>query len=175
MALKVFVQSTFDKMVLLVFCFFSIFLVNKDFLHLGILSTTHREMLEKVINATLQALNSIDMYNKIVKQVPVLLPPKLLTQELRKLPKWRLMENELVRDYKFRDFEETWSFLNKVAMRSHLWGHHPTITTTYNRVQFRLTTHDVSGISDADIMMASRIEKYIKQIDPKKGILIGDK
>ncbi|CDO96501.1 unnamed protein product [Kluyveromyces dobzhanskii CBS 2104] len=108
------------------------------------------------------------MYNKIVKQVPVLLPPKILLQELRKLPNWHLLDNELVRDYRFKDFEETWGVLNKVAMRSHLWGHHPTITTTYNKVQFRLTTHDLSGVSDADVMLASRIEKYLKQIVTKK-------
>lgn len=95
----------------------------------------------------------------------MLLSGKTLAQELRLLPRWKLDSLEIVRECVFKDFEETWSFLNKVAMRSHLWGHHPSITTCYNKVELRLTTHDVSGVSDIDIKMAKRIEKYLKGID----------
>lgn len=102
-----------------------------------------------------------NMYNKIFKEAPLLLPKPILISKLEALPKWKLIDNELVREHKFRDFEETWSVLTKVAMRSHLWGHHPTITTTYNKVQFRLTTHDVSGVSNIDLKLASKIEKYL--------------
>lgn len=61
-------------------------------------------------------------------------------------------------------------------MRAHLWGHHPSIATTYNRVSLELTTHDLrddsseiassgtstmGGISDIDIKLAKKIEEYI--------------
>lgn len=62
-------------------------------------------------------------------------------------------------------------------MRAHLWGHHPSITTTYNKVSLELTTHDLKdesseaafsgtsttgGISDIDIKLAKKIEEYIR-------------
>lgn len=52
-------------------------------------------------------------------------------------------------------------FLNKVALRSHLWGHHPTIATTYNTVRITLTTHDVGGVSDIDVKLARKINSYV--------------
>lgn len=105
------------------------------------------------------------MYNKITKKAAVLLEHGTIVNELLLLPKWKVIGKDLVRQHSFKDFETTWSFLNKVAMRSHLWGHHPNINTTYNKIEIRLTTHDVSGISDIDIKMARRFEKYLNEID----------
>lgn len=67
--------------------------------------------------------------------------------------------SELLADYKFRDFKETWTFLNKVADAAHALKHHPTITTTYNKVDILLTTHDVGNhITELDLSLASQIE-----------------
>ena len=68
--------------------------------------------------------------------------------------------NTVTRNISFKDFETTWSFLNQLAMRSHLWGHHPTVTTTYNKVSLRLTTHDTNGVSDIDLRLVAKIEGY---------------
>ncbi|CCC67822.1 hypothetical protein NCAS_0A12640 [Naumovozyma castellii] len=109
------------------------------------------------------------MYNKITKcravSTNVKLLPEVLVQ-MKLAPQWTLKdESRLCREtIKFKDFETTWSFLNQLSMRAHLWGHHPTISTTYNKVDLELTTHDIEGgpaISDIDIKMAKRIEHYV--------------
>lgn len=110
------------------------------------------------------------MYNKILKAAYTKIPKSELSEKLLKLgllPNWSLkttsQRESLVRECTFPDYETTWSFLNQVSMRAHLWGHHPTITTTYNKVNLELTTHDLEGgnISDIDLKLAKRIESYI--------------
>lgn len=111
------------------------------------------------------------MYNKISKVAAIRVPTGVLTAKLTKLgllPQWAVETVDqrpyaLIRECTFPDFESTWAFLNRVAMRSHLYGHHPSICTEYNKVKLRLTTHDLDdgNISDIDIKLAKRIESYI--------------
>ena len=121
------------------------------------------------------------MYNKIVRVKPVKINSKELASQLAKAqltPYWKVSPNgsSLIRTCEFPNFETTWGFLTQVSMRAHLWGHHPSIATTYNRVSLELTTHDLrddsseiassgtstmGGISDIDIKLAKKIEEYI--------------
>ncbi|CUS20555.1 LAQU0S01e09296g1_1 [Lachancea quebecensis] len=101
------------------------------------------------------------MYNKVKRVSALPLSAADISRYLVKHPKWSYDGLRISRDVAFKDFETTWSFLGQVAMRSHLWGHHPMITTTYNKVNLKLTTHDVNGVSDIDIKLMERIEGYI--------------
>lgn len=113
------------------------------------------------------------MYNKIVRQDAIKLGFQGLKQKVTEAGLsnvWRLntTATSLIMECEFKDYESTWGFLSQVAMRSHLWGHHPKITTCYNKVKLELTTHDLlkegkqyDGLSDIDLKMAKRIEKYI--------------
>lgn len=101
------------------------------------------------------------MYNKLIKVTPIAISGSELTKSLLGLPHWKLVDNMLTREVTFRDYETTWAFLTQVSMRSHLWGHHPTIKTTYKNVKLELFTHDSGNISDIDLKLAKRIEKYI--------------
>lgn len=105
------------------------------------------------------------MINKITKIQPVALSSAEIATRLAKVnassvTQWTILNNELSTQLKFNNFESTWAFLQQVAMRSHYYGHHPTITTTYTNVKINLSTHDVSGISDIDFKFAARINKY---------------
>ncbi|KAG7810310.1 hypothetical protein KL921_002805 [Ogataea angusta] len=73
----------------------------------------------------------------------------------------------LERKYTFQNFEDTWAFLTKVALRSHISGHHPKITTLYNKVTIQLTTHDVQGLTQQDFKFAERFESYANRIGLK--------
>ncbi|ODQ81749.1 hypothetical protein BABINDRAFT_11843 [Babjeviella inositovora NRRL Y-12698] len=106
------------------------------------------------------------MYNKIAKISPV----KTVLKLNAVLPNWKVAENgassSLSRSIVCKNFEDTWALLTKVSMRAHLLGHHPTITTTYNKISFRLTTHDLAEaggegvISDVDVKLAKKIDEY---------------
>lgn len=65
----------------------------------------------------------------------------------------------LVRSFKFKDFSEAFAFLTRVAMHAEKVNHHPEFTNVWNRVDFRLTTHDSGGVTERDQKLAEAINK----------------
>ena len=63
----------------------------------------------------------------------------------------------LVRSITFKDFSEAFAFLTRVAMHAEKVDHHPEFTSVWNRVDFRLTSHDAGGVTDRDIKLAKAI------------------
>ena len=67
--------------------------------------------------------------------------------------------NALVRSFKFKDFSEGFAFLTRVAMHAEKVDHHPEFTNVWNRVDFRLTTHDTGGVTERDVKLAEAINR----------------
>jgi 4a-hydroxytetrahydrobiopterin dehydratase len=63
----------------------------------------------------------------------------------------------LIRSFKFKDFGEAFGFLTRVALHAEKRDHHPEFTSVWNRVDFRLTSHDAGGITDRDVDLAEAI------------------
>ena len=63
----------------------------------------------------------------------------------------------LVRSFAFKDFSEAFGFLTRVAMYAEKVDHHPEIANVWNKVDFRLTSHDAGGITDRDRKLAEAI------------------
>ena len=74
---------------------------------------------------------------------------------------WILEEGgkALVRTFKFKDFSEAFALLTRVAMHAEKVDHHPEFTNVWNRIDFRLTTHDAGGVTDRDIGLAETINR----------------
>ncbi len=68
----------------------------------------------------------------------------------------------LERSYRFKDFTEAFAFLTRVAAHSEEVDHHPEFTSVLNRVDFRLTSHDVGGVSGRDVSLAEAIDRLAK-------------
>jgi 4a-hydroxytetrahydrobiopterin dehydratase len=67
----------------------------------------------------------------------------------------------IVRTIKFKDFSEAFGFLTRVALHAEKQDHHPEFTNVWNRVDFRLTTHDAGGVTDRDIELATAISRLL--------------
>ena len=65
----------------------------------------------------------------------------------------------LERSFRFKDFPEAFAFLTRVAMHAEKIDHHPEFTSVWDRVDFRLTSHDAGGITDRDIKLAETIDR----------------
>jgi 4a-hydroxytetrahydrobiopterin dehydratase len=65
----------------------------------------------------------------------------------------------LERSYRFKDFSEAFAFLGRVALHAEKVDHHPEFTNVWNRVDFRLTTHDADGVTQRDIDLAKAIDR----------------
>ena len=67
----------------------------------------------------------------------------------------------LVRTCKFGDFSQAFAFLARVAMEAEKRDHHPEFTNVWNRVDFRLTSHDAGGVTDRDVGLAEAINTIL--------------
>lgn len=65
----------------------------------------------------------------------------------------------IVRTFKFADFSEAFGFLSRVALHAEKVDHHPEFTSVWNRVDFRLTSHDADGVTERDIQLAEAIDR----------------
>jgi 4a-hydroxytetrahydrobiopterin dehydratase len=74
---------------------------------------------------------------------------------------WALEESgkALVRSFKFKDFSEAFGFLTRVALHAEKQDHHPEFTSVWNRVDFRLTSHDAGGVTERDLKLAEAINR----------------
>lgn len=91
---------------------------------------------------------------------------KLSTDKIQKelntkLTTWKLLDNQLVREFKFKDFIEAFGFMTKVALLAQQANHHPEWSNVYNKVKICLTTHDAEGITIKDTDLALEIENLI--------------
>ena len=67
------------------------------------------------------------------------------------------------RTYRFADFAEAFSFLTCVAAHAEAVDHHPEFTSAWNRVDFRLTSHDAGGVTERDVKLANAIDALADQ------------
>ena len=80
---------------------------------------------------------------------------------LRDLPGWELANNQIAKTYKFANYYETIAFVNAIAWISHKEDHHPDLEVGYNKCKVRYSTHSIGGISENDLICASKVEGLI--------------
>ena len=90
-----------------------------------------------------------------------LIDPDELEGLLKKLPEWDLENNSIVRMMEFDDFMEALDFVNAVAEIAEEAGHHPDIDIRWCTITVRLTTHDVGGLTEADLDVAKKIDTLV--------------
>jgi 4a-hydroxytetrahydrobiopterin dehydratase len=61
------------------------------------------------------------------------------------------------RKFAFTDFAEAIGFMVRVAVLAEKADHHPEWFNVYNRVEILLTTHEVGGLSQRDVDLATAI------------------
>ena len=83
------------------------------------------------------------------------------------IPDWALDESgkALVRTFKFKDFSEAFAFLTRVALHAEKVDHHPEFTNVWNRIDFRLTSHDSGGVTERDVRLAEAISALAENPD----------
>jgi 4a-hydroxytetrahydrobiopterin dehydratase len=68
----------------------------------------------------------------------------------------------LTRRFTFADFSEAFGFLTRVALHAEKQDHHPEFTSVWNRVDFRLTSHDAGGVTERDVKLAEAINELAR-------------
>lgn len=74
---------------------------------------------------------------------------------------WALSEDgkSIAKTFKFKDFPGAFGFMTKAALFAEKWDHHPDWSNSWNKVEVRLTTHDVGGLSAQDVKLARKMDQ----------------
>lgn len=64
----------------------------------------------------------------------------------------------IYKEFLFKDFNQAFGFMARVALQAEKMDHHPEWFNVYNKVQITLSTHDCSGLSENDVKLAKFIE-----------------
>lgn len=75
---------------------------------------------------------------------------------------WKTINNRLIKEFIFKDFNESLAFINKVGEESEKLNHHPKIINVYNRVTIELWTHSSNSISELDYMLSESIDRILE-------------
>ncbi len=85
-----------------------------------------------------------------------------IEKSLKTLTGWSYIsgQNAIEKHFEFKDFNTAWGFMTRIAFLAEKMNHHPDWSNSYNKVHITLKSHDVSGITDRDIKMATQINDY---------------
>jgi len=74
---------------------------------------------------------------------------------------WTLDEKavSLRREFRFRDFYRTMSFVNAVAHVANIEDHHPDLEVSYSSCRVRYSTHAIGGLSENDFICAAKLDQ----------------
>ena len=89
-------------------------------------------------------------------------------QAMTRLKGWKKVRNRdaIHKEFRFKDFNEAFGFMSRVALMAEKMDHHPEWFNVYNRVDITLTTHDAGGMSERDVTLA----RFIDSIAWRKAI-----
>lgn len=74
---------------------------------------------------------------------------------------WSLEGQEIQKNFVFKNYYETVSFVNAVAWIAHEEDHHPDIQFSYKTCLIRYSTHAIKGLSENDFICAAKINQLL--------------
>lgn len=79
------------------------------------------------------------------------------------IPLWELdpQGKYIRRQFAFKTFYPTMSFVNAVAFIAQKEGHHPDLEVGYNYCHIKYTTHAIEGLSENDFICAAKIDNLL--------------
>lgn len=98
----------------------------------------------------------------IAKGTPSLDEAQLHTY-LKQVPQWTLTSSHAAihREFHFKNYYETMTFVNAVAWVAHQQDHHPDLEVSFSRCKIIYTTHSVGGLSLNDFICAARVDTLL--------------
>ena len=77
---------------------------------------------------------------------------------------WTEQNNRLVKTFEFKDFNQAFAFMGRVAAIADKMDHHPYWVNCWNKVYFELNTHSAGGIiTKKDELLADAIDQVIHE------------
>jgi 4a-hydroxytetrahydrobiopterin dehydratase len=83
---------------------------------------------------------------------------------LKKVDGWDVKSNNdksfyLIKEFIFKDFIESQSFVNKISDIAEKESHHPDISFGWGYCKVKIFTHAIKGLAESDFILAAKIDK----------------
>jgi 4a-hydroxytetrahydrobiopterin dehydratase len=75
---------------------------------------------------------------------------------------WRIEDNGylfLEKTYRFKDFAQALSFVNRVGALAEEQAHHPDIRLSWGRATVQIWTHKIKGLTESDFVFAAKCDR----------------
>ena len=81
-----------------------------------------------------------------------------------KVENWNIMKNDkghfyLSKDFKFKNFEKSLNFINKVSQIAEDENHHPDLKFGWGYANIIIMTHAINGLAESDFVLAAKIDE----------------
>lgn len=85
---------------------------------------------------------------------------------MKEISGWSVIEDKKIeKEFKFKNFKEAISFINRIAEIAESEGHHPDINLhNWNKVKVTLWTHAIKGLSENDFILAAKTDELINEM-----------
>lgn len=88
-----------------------------------------------------------------------LLSKDAVENQLKEMTSWIYSNNQIEKEFSFKDFIEASSFVTSVGLEAEKMDHHPDILIhSWNKVKISISTHSEGGVTDKDFQLAKKIE-----------------
>jgi len=68
-------------------------------------------------------------------------------------------EHHLSKTFKFPDFRTALEFVNRVGELAERQGHHPDLYLAWGKVEIKIWTHKIDGLTESDFILAAKIDQ----------------
>lgn len=83
-----------------------------------------------------------------------------LTGLLDQVHGWTVVgEHHIQKEFKFPNFAKALEFVNLTGALAEEQGHHPDIYLAWGKVEIKLWTHKIDGLTESDFIMAAKIDQ----------------
>ena len=73
---------------------------------------------------------------------------------------WEVVNaHHLKKNYRFDDFKESLSFVNRIGELAEDQGHHPDICFGWGQAEITIWTHKIDGLTESDFILAAKIDE----------------
>jgi 4a-hydroxytetrahydrobiopterin dehydratase len=91
-----------------------------------------------------------------------------IEQALEDVPGWMVRGGKLHREFRFRNFNQAFGFMARVALFSETMNHHPEWSNVYATVIVDLVTHSADGITKLDFELAKKMNGISEEFSKRK-------
>ncbi len=90
--------------------------------------------------------------------------PPLTSEEIKPLvaqiSNWEVIEDHHIqKTFKSENFRSALDFVNQVGGIAEEQGHHPDLYLAWGKVQVKIWTHKINGLSESDFILAAKTDR----------------